>query len=99
MDNCRKTRANTCQNRKVVFIRYSKYVNHKCFVFVFGSQTLSRIDEFRRDVEENNIDTHTARISDSSGISTIITEYLAIYFERNKRTLVISCFLYSVLVT
>ena len=24
MDNCRKTRANTCHNRKVVFIRYTK---------------------------------------------------------------------------
>ena len=31
MDNCRKTRANTCLNRKVVFIRYSKLVNHNNF--------------------------------------------------------------------
>jgi hypothetical protein len=31
MDNCRKTRANTCQNRKVVFIRYTRLVNHNNF--------------------------------------------------------------------
>ena len=31
MDNCRKTRANTCFNRKVVFIRYSGLVNHNNF--------------------------------------------------------------------
>ena len=31
MDNCRKTRANTCLNRKVVFIRYTELVNHNNF--------------------------------------------------------------------
>ncbi len=31
MDNCRKSRANTCQSRKVVFIRYTEWVNHNNF--------------------------------------------------------------------
>lgn len=31
MDNCRKTRANTCQGRKVVFIDIPIKVNHNNF--------------------------------------------------------------------